>query len=229
MAAQNFRAPAVRTLPAWPLRLIAILAAVVWLRFFVFTVHSMKGLPPPYQRRAQAAVFQPTTDATEYKLFPFFATPTITASPTVTLTPTLTRTPTPTETAMPEMYFGGNNGVNSFRPLDITDNAFIPPVVLTSLSQEGTPIETGEQLQYVREITLTWPQNQFEFEFAALAYGQPSHNQYAYMLENFDSDWNYIGTRRNGRYTNLPGGSYTLLLKGTNSDGVWSDSPCGFT
>ena len=124
-----------------------------------------------------------------------------------------------------EMYFGGNNGLNSFRPLDITDSAFLPPVVLTSLSQEGKPIETGEQFQYVHDITLTWPQNQFEFEFAALAYDQPSHNQYAYMLENFDGNWNYIGTRRDGRYTNLPGGSYLLLLNGTNGDGIWSDSP----
>jgi ligand-binding sensor domain-containing protein/signal transduction histidine kinase len=124
-----------------------------------------------------------------------------------------------------EMYFGGINGFNSFRPLDITDSAYVPPVVLTSLSQEGKPIESDEQVQYASEITLTWPQNQFEFEFAALAYGQPSRNQHAYMLENFDSAWNYIGTRRNGRYTNLPGGHYTLLLNGTNGDGVWSDSP----
>ncbi len=124
-----------------------------------------------------------------------------------------------------EMYFGGSNGFNAFRPLNITDSAYDPAIVLTSLSQEGKPIATDEQIQYVRDITLTWPRNQFEFEFAALDYSQPTRNQYAYMLENFDSDWNYIGTRRNGRYTNLPGGSYTLLLNSTNSDGIWNDSP----
>lgn len=124
-----------------------------------------------------------------------------------------------------EMYFGGINGVNSFRPLQIEDSLYVPSVTLTSITQDGQPIQTDQQVQYTRSITLTWPQNGFEFEFAALAFGQPNHNQYAYMLENFDTTWNYIGTRRNGRYTNLSGGTYTLLLNGSNSDGVWSDTP----
>jgi signal transduction histidine kinase len=59
------------------------------------------------------------------------------------------------------------------------------------------------------------------FGFAFLA--SPSQNQYAYMLENFESDWNYIGSRREGRYTNLPGGNYVLRLKGSNNDGVWNE------
>lgn len=124
-----------------------------------------------------------------------------------------------------EMYFGGINGINSFNPLKITDSAYVPSVTLTSIMHEGQPIKTDQQVQFTRDITLAWPQNEFEFEFAALAYGQPSRNQHAYMLEGFDRDWNYIGTRRNGRYTNLPGGSYTLLLNGSNSDGVWSEAP----
>jgi ligand-binding sensor domain-containing protein/signal transduction histidine kinase len=124
-----------------------------------------------------------------------------------------------------EMYFGGINGINSFRPLQISDSVYVPSVTLTSITQEGQPIKTDQQIQYTRSITLTWPQNEFEFEFAALAYGQPDRNQHAYMLENFDTAWNYIGTRRNGRYTNLPGGTYTLLLNGSNSDGIWSDAP----
>jgi signal transduction histidine kinase len=44
------------------------------------------------------------------------------------------------------------------------------------------------------------------------------------MLEGFrDEEWNYIGTKRFGRYTNLPGGEYTLRIKGSNKDGVWNE------
>ncbi len=128
-----------------------------------------------------------------------------------------------------ELYFGGINGLNAVRPLEITDSTYNPPILLTSLSREGKPIEFAQQIQFVRELTLMWPNNQFEFEFAALAYGQPSRNQYAYMLEGFDDDWNHIGTNRNGRYTNLPAGDYTLLLNGTNSDGRWSETPLRIT
>ena len=69
-----------------------------------------------------------------------------------------------------------------------------------------------------------WPHNFFEFEFAALSYSQPEKNQYAYMLEGLEEDWVYIGARRFGRYTNLPGGRYTLKLKGSNNDGVWNEA-----
>src|SRR3970282_531014 len=45
------------------------------------------------------------------------------------------------------------------------------------------------------------------------------------ILEGFDTNWHFIGTKRDGRYTNLPGGKYSLLLKASNSDGVWSETP----
>ena len=45
------------------------------------------------------------------------------------------------------------------------------------------------------------------------------------MLEGFrDEEWNYIGTKRFGRYTNLPGGTYTLRIKGSNKDGNWNEA-----
>ncbi|NTU55897.1 MAG: GAF domain-containing protein, partial [Anaerolineales bacterium] len=70
-----------------------------------------------------------------------------------------------------------------------------------------------------------WPQNSLEFEFAALSYNQPEKNEYAYFLEGFDPNWHYVGAKRDGRYTNLPGGDYTLLLKAANSNGVWNETP----
>jgi len=122
------------------------------------------------------------------------------------------------------LYFGGINGLNIFNPADIKDSVHIPPIVLTSFSQDGLPAPDQPQAELMQEVSLTWPQNDFSFEFAALNYAQPARNQHAYILENFDSDWNYIGTRRDGRYTNLPGGTYTLRLKGSNSDGIWNEN-----
>ncbi len=123
-----------------------------------------------------------------------------------------------------EMYFGGVNGFNAFHPEEIRDLPYIPPIALTSLSQGGVAVEAGKAVESITEATFRWPNNFFEFEFAALSYSQPEKNQYAYMLEGFrDETWNYIGTKRFGRYTNLPGGTYTLRLKGSNSDGVWNE------
>ena len=122
-----------------------------------------------------------------------------------------------------EMFFGGINGFNAFFPGEVSDNAYIPPIVLTALTQGGEGIEDGTPVENLTEVGLKWPRNSFEFEFAALNYAQPEKNQYAYMLEGFDADWIHASTQRFGRYTNLPGGTFTLRLKGSNNDGVWNE------
>jgi signal transduction histidine kinase/streptogramin lyase len=117
-----------------------------------------------------------------------------------------------------EMFFGGINGLNAFYPEHIRKDPFVPPIVLTSFTQRGeaVPVENGA-------VTLRWPNNFFDFEFAALSFVRPEGNQHAYMLEGFDQDWIETGARRFGKYTNLPGRTYTLRLKGSNSDGVWNE------
>ncbi|GAB4499919.1 MAG: hypothetical protein OHK003_17840 [Anaerolineales bacterium] len=122
------------------------------------------------------------------------------------------------------MYFGGINGLNVFVPQEITDNPFAPKIALTSITLDGAPLSNEKTTEYLETITLIWPQDSFEFEFTSFAYEQPRKNQYAYMLEGFDSDWIAIENRRNGRYTNLSGGNYTLHLRGSNSDGIWSET-----
>jgi signal transduction histidine kinase len=122
------------------------------------------------------------------------------------------------------LFFGGINGLLSFFPDQMTDNPYIPPVVLTSLQQNGRNINTGQAPENLSQITIRWPDNSFEFGFATLSYTQPEKNQQAYMLEGFDKGWNTLGSQRFGRYTNLPGGIYTLRLKGSNNDGVWNEA-----
>lgn len=122
-----------------------------------------------------------------------------------------------------EMFFGGVNGFNAFYPAHIVENPYVPPVVLTTLTQSGEAITVDGAVDSLTAVTLRWPHNFFEFEFAALSYAQADKNQYAYRLEGLEAEWNYVGSRPFGRYTNLPGGVYTLHIKGANSDGVWNE------
>ncbi len=124
------------------------------------------------------------------------------------------------------LYFGGINGFNVFKPAEIQNNTALPPVVLTGVfSQDGQSLlKEGQTTEYLKEVIVTRPQDSFEFEFVSFAYQQPGKNQYSYKLEGFDESWNQIKTKRIGRYTNLPGGTYTLRLRGSNSDGVWNEN-----
>jgi len=122
-----------------------------------------------------------------------------------------------------QMFFGGVNGFNAFYPDQLVENSFIPPLVLTHLTQGGVEIHSDVAVEHLSEVTLHWPNNFFEFEYAALSYARPDKNRYAYKLEGLDKDWNEVGAQRFGRYTNLPGGAFTLRIRGSNDDGVWNE------
>ena len=123
-----------------------------------------------------------------------------------------------------QMYFGGQDGLTYFKPEDIQNNPYLPPVVLTRLEEEGREPLSGEEAGRIREIQLEWPNTSFGFTYAGLSYIFPDQNQYAYKLEGFDRDWTETGTDRSGRYTNLPGGDYVLRIMAANNDGAWNTS-----
>ncbi len=120
-----------------------------------------------------------------------------------------------------EMFFGGTKGFNAFYPEQVTDNPFIPPIVITNLSKLNQTVRT--YLPADEHIQLSYRDNLFSFEFAALDYNAPEKNQYAYMVEGFDPDWVAAGNRRYASYTNLRGGDYVFRVKGSNNDGVWNE------
>ncbi len=129
-----------------------------------------------------------------------------------------------------KMFFGGDRGFNAFYPQEIKDNDYIPPIVLTDfqLFNESVPVSADsavpKSLTEIEEIELSYQDSVFSFEFSALHYSDPETNQYAYMLEGFDKDWNYTNAKRRfATYTNLDGGEYVFRVKGSNSDGVWNE------
>ncbi len=127
------------------------------------------------------------------------------------------------------LLFGGPNGLNIFYPQKLRKNSFIPQVVITDFTilNKDVPIKAdgkiSKHISLAREINLTYPDNIFSFEFAALDFHAPRKNQYAYMLQGFDEEWTYSGNRNSVQYTNLDAGIYIFKVKASNSDGVWNE------
>jgi len=135
------------------------------------------------------------------------------------------------KTSRGEIYFGGYNGFNSFFPDSLKDNSFIPPVYITDFQIFNKPVtyavpgsQFPEHISEAKEITLNWRQSVFSFSFSAINYNHPEKNQYAYMMEGFEKDWNYTNaSRRYVSYTNLNPGNYTFRVKASNNDNVWNE------
>ncbi|MCD6179211.1 MAG: histidine kinase [Bacteroidales bacterium] len=119
-----------------------------------------------------------------------------------------------------ELLFGNDKGFIIFHPDSLKLNLLIPPVVLTRIKIFEKDL--FEDLSETPHLILQPNQNTLTFEFSALDYNNPAANKYRYKLKGSDLEWiETDADNRSIRYTNLPPGEYTFLLKGSNNDGVW--------
>jgi ligand-binding sensor domain-containing protein/signal transduction histidine kinase len=70
-------------------------------------------------------------------------------------------------------------------------------------------------------VKLTHRQNFFSFDYSLLKPNPNSLTQYAYQLEGFDKEWNYVRERHTAFYTNVTPGNYKFHVKATDENGHW--------
>jgi len=137
------------------------------------------------------------------------------------------------KSAKGKLFFGGINGFNSFFPKNIKNNPYIPPVLISGLKVLGQNVKIGEKIKGgvvlnrsildTDEITLNYKQHSFSIEFVALNYVNTKNNEYAYMMEGIEKNWNYIGQKRFVTYANLAPGHYVFHVKASNNNGTWNE------
>lgn len=133
-------------------------------------------------------------------------------------------------------YFGGYNGIVYFHPDSIQENNVMPSLIFTDLKLFNKSMRPSlhdnailkQSLAVTDEVELTYDQNVFSIEFAVLNYVKASKNRFAYKLEGFETQWNVV-KEPVATYMNLEPGEYTLLAKGANNDGVWTQEPLALT
>ncbi|UCH94849.1 MAG: GGDEF domain-containing protein [Candidatus Aminicenantes bacterium] len=120
-------------------------------------------------------------------------------------------------------YFGGINGFNVFVPEYISDNAHIPPVVITNFKLlTNRDFKLEKSILKTKEIRLSY-RDTFSFEFAALNYTAPAKNRYAYKIEGLDEEWIPLDHKRDIIFTPLPPREYVFRVRGSNNDGLWNE------
>lgn len=122
-----------------------------------------------------------------------------------------------------EFVIGGQEGFFMFRPENFQSGGQEPPVAITGFRIFNDEVKLDRPIWEKKKIVLTHHDGFFSFEFAALDYTAPDHNQYAYRMEGFDRHWNYSENRRYASYTNLHPGKYIFRVKAANGNGVWNE------
>lgn len=135
------------------------------------------------------------------------------------------------------LHFGSANGFCSFYPQGFKETAPKVKTVFSDLkifhtSFDNLPMDKQRKLSplqhpsYSKSITLSHKDYNFGIEFASLTFKNPEKNRYAYMLEGFDKEWQYVdANHRYAYYTNLKSGTYRFLVKGTNENSFMGKQP----
>ncbi len=126
-----------------------------------------------------------------------------------------------------EMLFGGMGGLTVVRPDRLSRWSYQPPIAMTDIRIGGKTLSGGVTARHdlSNPLIVSPTANSIAVEFSALDYSAPERNRYAYRLDGFDPAWiDTEASHRVAAYTNLPPGDYTLHLRGSNRDGLWSES-----
>lgn len=120
--------------------------------------------------------------------------------------------------------FGGPQGLVWFATRESKVEIRQKPLISIDQIRVNGDIVSGDSGKVnIPILQLPTTENDLDFRFAVLDFTQPAANKIQYILEGRDNNWFTSTRERIVRYTNLPPGFYTLRVKGSNAQGIWSE------
>ncbi|MCZ4222161.1 hybrid sensor histidine kinase/response regulator transcription factor [Pedobacter rhodius] len=125
--------------------------------------------------------------------------------------------------------FGGINGFNLFYPDSIKENKRIPKIVLTDFRINNVPLDEDSSYRNtsivnLQKIEIPYNAAVISVNYAAIEFSFQEQISYAYYLEGWDRDWNYVNKLNTAYYSRLNDGEYKLHIKSTDTEGTWSNN-----
>jgi signal transduction histidine kinase/ligand-binding sensor domain-containing protein len=128
-----------------------------------------------------------------------------------------------------ELLYGDKSGYYVVFPENLKSNPN-PPIIaisqfrlLDSAKKKNAPNFQFDDQRPENEIQLSYNQNAFSFDLAAIHYTNPDNNSLQYILENYEQIWRKAAPSQTAYFYNLSPGHYILRVRATSSDGVWAD------
>jgi ligand-binding sensor domain-containing protein/signal transduction histidine kinase len=134
------------------------------------------------------------------------------------------------------MLFGTTEGFILFNPDSIKDSIAPPKLILSDFlifnksvngGEKGSPLK--KHITFSDTIILDHDQSVFSIYYAAMNFVSPEENKYAYILQGFEKEWNYVGSKRDATYTNLDPGEYKFRVKVSIYRNFWNPEEASVT
>ncbi|WP_439585740.1 hybrid sensor histidine kinase/response regulator transcription factor [Dyadobacter bucti] len=130
-----------------------------------------------------------------------------------------------TQSADKTLLWGGKHGLTSYRQSEQEKVDLPIPVFLTDLKLFNRTVHPGaagsplaHALMETGALELRYEQSVFTFDFSAVLYRAHRNVRYAYKLDGFEDDWNYLGAQHSATYTNQNPGTYRFRVKASLTD-----------
>ena len=114
---------------------------------------------------------------------------------------------------------GTSNGLVSFYPPDVQFITNAPKVRLKALYINDRLDTLKTNPDEIRNLKLTSNQNTFSFDFSSLSFYHNDKTNFEYKLEGYDDDWIKSGATQYTRYSKIPPGKYTFMLRVLDNQG----------
>jgi signal transduction histidine kinase/ligand-binding sensor domain-containing protein/DNA-binding response OmpR family regulator len=133
-----------------------------------------------------------------------------------------------------EMFFGGIKGYNNFIPEMIEHKQYAAPVVFTAFNllndtKKERKTRILDEFLHSGNVHLSHNLNFFNIEFSSLDFSASNKKRYAYSFTRKGEQWIDLQGNRYISFTDVKPGNYTLRVRGTNSDGIWSNNEAVMT
>mgnify|MGYP001059885808 CR=1 FL=1 len=128
-----------------------------------------------------------------------------------------------------DLLFGGIGGFNLFSPDKIKKRRRIPKMVLTdfrinNISLDQDSVYNDISIVNLESIEIPFSAAVISVDYAAIEFSFQDQISYAYYLEGWDRDWNYVNKLSTAYYSRLNEGEYKLHIKSTDTEGAWSNN-----
>lgn len=119
------------------------------------------------------------------------------------------------------MFFGSTRGLVMY-----TDVPMRPRTLFSDVSFSSLDVTNGRMINLSgnspQEVVLESDENFFSVAFSVPEYTAPHALRFSYYLKGMETEWNEMTSQRTANYTNVPPGSYELLVRCTNLKGDWT-------